>query len=308
MDHNCAAILILSCNRPERLEKLLENLRHNYMGKVYISVDKSRGTDSEKLLNEHKLIMKKGIGTNLLWIFRDQNYGIVKNLFESLDSILIDNEACVVLEDDIEVDFEPLKSLIERIQQPLQGSLMTIGLFGAIPYLPSRVLRKSNYWRTTKYFSAWCWAIRAESWNSFRLSTVSERWDAELLNSDSWKALGRISRKAWSYRFSKIQLNPLFAWDYQFQYYSFKNNMTHMLPVIRAADNVGFSDSRSTNTKSSRPKWYLGMRYPDPIISELRNGGVSTFLIFIDSLTWIGDHWFAQKFSNLKRSLQNRKK
>ena len=252
--------------------------------------------------------MKKGIGTNLLWIFRDQNYGIVKNLFESLDSILIDNEACVVLEDDIEVDFEPLKSLIERIQQPLQGSLMTIGLFGAIPYLPSRVLRKSNYWRTTKYFSAWCWAIRAESWNSFRLSTVSERWDAELLNSDSWKALGRISRKAWSYRFSKIQLNPLFAWDYQFQYYSFKNNMTHMLPVIRAADNVGFSDSRSTNTKSSRPKWYLGMRYPDPIISELRNGGVSTFLIFIDSLTWIGDHWFAQKFSNLKRSLQNRKK
>ena len=297
-------VLVLSCKRPEFTKLLVTCLLDGDNYDICIAVDKATDSSSAELRAEHEILERKFNSSRIHWLYRDRNFGIVNNLYSALDSIFQAYDICVVLEDDIKVGVSHLKSLFAKLKTPLPNHIMTVGLFGGLPC--SMIPHRTNMWRLTPYFSAWGWGIKKEQWVNFRKATSSQDWSDYSFSSKYWQSLRMRSKNVWFYRFSKIKINPLFAWDYQFQHYSFKFQKYHLLPIYRANDNIGFSDPRSTNTKSRKPRWYCGTSCKHNIQDEVKSQSWQRIMVALDSLTWIGDSFFAQKYASFRR--QSRRK
>ena len=98
-------------------------------------------------------------------------------------------------------------------------------------------------------------------------------------------------------RFEKVAKNPMFTWDYQMQFMSFKYDLDHILPVFRISDNEGFDDERSTNTKSLRPRW-MGkvVKVSDNLIVRSVPATLNKLFERVDSVTIAGDSKVKQFF------------
>ena len=91
------------------------------------------------------------------------------------------------------------------------------------------------------------------------------------------------------------------------QYSSYVSQSKHLLPIFSAAENCGFEDARSANTKLRKPRWQYGRKLDveiEPTI--LRNGIKAQFLIRVDRATWAGDSDTLSQLRSLIRSFRIR--
>ena len=276
-------LVIFSYNRPDLTRKRLEQLVE-IKCPIIVSIDAPKTgsinadfTDLEIEYSEHVQFKRtrENLGTAMHLV------SMINEQFQTFDNI-------IVIEDDVAADKTSIDSLVRILENRLPGDVLTIGLFGGLPGKFLSLLGL-NYWRQSRYFSAWGWAIQKEDWHLFSLDIKEEVLKLE--NSKSWQRISEPEKVIWKYRFAKVVRTSSFTWDYQMMFAGLLHHKMHLLPLFRCIDNEGFRDIRSVNTKESRPKWYLGSR------GTIQNKGEDLIIIpgwlgkvfeSLDRLTWAG--------------------
>lgn len=282
-----SVILVVGFNRPEMLRERIRELIDGNFENIRISIDcTSNGYVDEKILELAKSY------SDLTWVFRFENLGAGRHVPFAVTEALEDFDNCVVIEDDVKISTQSLTVCLELLSEALPDQYFTIGFFGSVPFnrFTSCIFGKKNMWRVTEYFSAWGWGVQREAWSKYQSDLSGIDFEAALSNSSLWNGKSDFSKAIWLGRFRKSAMKPDRAWDFQMQFSSFANDKTHLLTVYRSADNLGFGDSRGSNTTGLRPRWYLGISnngVTEPLISSK---GLRVFVLSkIDAATWAGD-------------------
>jgi len=286
------AIVILGYCRPEFLADRVSEISSLGAQNVFISIDGPKNSEvfSSQIEDCQEVARQAALNFGYSVMIHPQNLGLSRHVTETISNILLKFEWVVVIEDDIRLSQNSLQSFYEGIRIAKESGLNgTVGGFSFYGADLSIHLSRLNFWRTSRYFSAWGWAINRKSWNFYSLDISNVDIENTLKDSKTWAALNRRQQQAWLSKFRKVKEDPSYTWDFQMVYASFVNDWRHLLPVFRFVDNVGFDDLRGTHTRGKKPKNLLGDAGGGIVKNSFTNFPFHNFFSWIDSNTWILD-------------------
>ena len=289
------ALVIFSHNRPDLTRRRLEQLV-GINCKIIVSIDAPKAGMAKVDFTDLEIEFSK----SAQFIKTRKNLGTARHLVTRISEQFQSYDNVIVIEDDVAVDKVSVETLIGILKQRLPSDILTIGLFGGLPGKLMSLLGL-NYWRRSRFFSAWGWAIQKEDWHLFNIDIKDEI--ANLENSKSWQRMSEKEKVIWSYRFEKVAHTPTFTWDYQMMFFGLLYNKKHLLPLFRSCDNEGFGDARAVNTRENRPNWYLGSRGVVQNRSEslrFTSGPLERVFENLDRFTWAGSSTLMNKVSRYK--------
>lgn len=225
---------------------------------------------------------------NLTWTFNHKNLGISSHVPQAVSKVLLQFQNVIVIEDDVRIEANALRSAISILEEGLPAKCFTVGFMSGIPSISFlEKVSRQNYWRKCEYFSSWGWGTSSDAWKNY-MHKLPFEIESKLENSIIWRKKNKYSQRLWIRRFKKVQSPPLLTWDYQMQYVTYAKSLYHLAPVFRAADNKGFESNKSTNTKGRKPRFLKGKVceleiLPAPKLKVLKATS------FFDKITWAGD-------------------
>lgn len=286
------AILLIAYNRLDLVKQRLLELASSDLApqNVILSVDGSKDLAATNFKNEYiALVRDLNLSFHCEMVFRESNLGCSKHIITAVTEVLDEYENVVVIEDDVSIASCFLRSMSDAINMTTKCE--DIGTIGGFSNFHKNVhfpfFFKKNYWRKTKYFSAWGWSTSREFWKHFK--SVNEIADLEdfLSTSVFWRNISTRKKRVWLARFRRG------VWDFNVQLILFKANQWNLLPALRIIDNQGFSDSRSTHTKHKRPWNLFGVGLSNTSPSRIKlfkySNPTNLFWNFVDSNLWAAD-------------------
>jgi hypothetical protein len=299
-----SAVLLLGYNRPENIVQRIQEISANKPKHLYLSID---GAESREIRKSIKSAVETSLNEYhdpkaVSVYFRDSRLGLSRHILTAMDTVLETEDKVIVLEDDIKIGSSFVSQLTAGFNtfsdNPRFG---TAGGFSGVPITFSKL---NNYWRTTRYFSAWGWMTNVRNWEKYQFMLPPGDINNQLRDSKSWQDLNRRQQEVWLHRFDKVRKNPELTWDFQVQYLSFKYDLINVLPLFRICENVGFGDSRSTNTKSPKPKWMQsGIVSTSSFRGSLSTAASNLIASHIDSFAISGDSSLRQNLNWIRRTL-----
>lgn len=283
-------VLLIGFNRPEFLNRRVEELVQMNVPKLYISID--GGDEKTELLMKNALSKIKRMdtkNTRIIINYHHSSLGLVNHVTSAIDGVLSQHKNVIIVEDDIKLTNNFYVNMISGFKtldsRAIKG---TIGAFS--PLRPFGLFIGRNSWRSTRYFSCWGWGCTREVWADYKKVLNQENFEQELKHSKTWQSLSKFQQRLWIHRFTKISKTPNHTWDIQFQYLSFIKSYIQLVPIFRFVDNEGFEDQRAAHTSGSRPRWMGRTTIRETIV---RQNQISLFSkIFekiLDSNTIAGD-------------------
>ena len=299
-----APVLLIGYNRPELLIKRINELICTSVQDIYISIDGKPSEENKEVIKYVKLL-EKTANKNIVIQQQGERLGLAAHITSSITKVFKNYEHIIVLEDDIVISPNFYTNMINGFKiQKTTGIKGTVGGFSALSRYDKGFQLRKNKWRVTKYFSCWGWGCSSEVWADYELDLNRVSVKHDLLKSHTWQSLSSFQKNLWENRFKKIQSNPFFTWDIQFQFLSFKENFENLLPVFRFIDNEGFNDIRATHTKETKPRWMLSSKIDNSQILAPSIGWKSNiFEKLIDSNTIAGDTRILSYWNNIKKSV-----
>jgi len=300
-----SAVLLLGFNRPENIIQRVSEISENSPKHLYISIDKcaDEATSREMHLAVDRAIENYHDTANVTVIWQSSNLGLANHVKLAIDKSLESEEKIIVIEDDIKISRNFVRDMSLSFDSfGEKDNFGTVGGFSGIPF--SKNLNR-NYWRKTSAFSAWGWMIGQNAWSKYLPQIPSGNLKDKLNNSVSWASLSSTQKATWLNRFEKVRSNPSLTWDYQMQYMTFKFDLFHMLPLFRICENVGFGDSRSTNTKNPKPNWMQSEIVSEGVFKgEIPSRAARVISKHIDSYTISGDSMLRKSVNSIRRLTQ----
>jgi hypothetical protein len=295
------AVLLISYNRPELVLRRLRELASMDVvpRNVVLSIDGHNGLDEKKHRSDYSsMLASQELPFEVLVKFRDSNLGCSKHIITAVTEVLEDFEKVIVVEDDVVLSPFFLGSMLTAFEISAKNdNVATIGGFSNFHkrfHFP--FFFRKNYWRATRYFSAWGWGTTRIFWSNFIELGQIDDLEGFLSSSQHWNKLSERKRNVWLKRFRRG------VWDFNVQLLLFKYDKLNLLPALRIIDNEGFSDIRSTHTKHHRPKNLFGIGYSKlkPKKFKLNPNSLlhNFFWNFVDSNLWAADGLFNSRARN----------
>jgi hypothetical protein len=298
------SVLLIGYNRPENIVQRIKELEKNVIENLYISLDKCLDPliAKEVLTAAEESVTKSSLSKNTTIWRQDRNLGLSNHICWAIKKVLEDKSELIVIEDDIRISNDFVSQMSDCYSEHSgEKDLGTVGGFSGVPIIYDTM---KNYWRQSRYFSAWGWMIGRETWSLYEQFLPQGDLEAQLSNSQNWALLSPIQRTTWLQRFDKVRNNPSLTWDYQMQYMTFKYDLKHILPLFRICENVGFHDPRSTNTVNRKPRWMQDDKIYERAFSEAELPRVfDEFLNHVDAFTISGDSNLRKKINNLRKKI-----
>ena len=284
-------VLIIGYNRPELVEKRLQDALDSDVENLFVSIDFSDSDTSAKIRKivdsfTEKWPKQKKIESR----FHVVNQGLTAHITETITELLQLYSEIIVIEDDIRFNMSSLESLQFGLKIMRENpQIASVGSYSGVP-LP-KSLQFGNKFRKSQYFACWGWATNRNIWKKYESQISKDEVKNKLARSASWKSLSRSKQETWLGRFIKISQNPLHTWDIQFQYMCFKLDLLNLLPIYPIVENVGFNDARSVHTTNNKPKWMIADNLSGrPISDILRNRVILKIISELESITLFGDN------------------
>jgi hypothetical protein len=293
--HVTVGILLIGYNRWDLLEKRLSELATSHIDTqtVYLSLDGLSNGDLDfdrktRIANLESLVLPFTLSV----IQRPSNLGCSNHIVTAVSEVLSLHEQVIVIEDDVSISPFFISSMTEALSAV--SKFQDVGTIGGFSNFHKRLhfpfFFRKNYWRKTKYFSAWGWGTTAEFWRKFERISDIENVEEYLSESPIWTNLSKRKQQIWLNRFRRG------VWDYNLQLVLFKHEKLNVVPALRLIDNEGFSDDRSTHTKHKRPGNLFGIGKSDFLPVKYKAVEESLFLKifwgFVDSNLWAADGYF----------------
>lgn len=292
------SILLIGYNRPDLLEIRLQEIELLPISKLYVSIDAGDYGTHPKILSTLNLFLEKNLNFKTVINLESKNQGLTKHVTKSITRILKEENAVLVLEDDISISHSSYQGFNLGYRMSLDQKHTGV-VSGFSPLSQLTWLRK-NYWRPTPYFSVWGWIATRDNWQRYRYDLSDINLQVELNNSRSWKRLSSFQQSVWISRFERAKLDPLLTWDTQMQYCSFRYDYSNFVPLFSIVENQGFNDPRAFHTKSRKPRWLKDSKAQFAVAPTRQlNQVISKVANQIDSNTLVGDsklfHFWAYK-------------
>ena len=293
------AVLVLGYARPEFVLRRLQEIVQVNTGElqIIVSIDKYEGLEHSRVTNEFRSLQERF--QEYQWITNEQRFGLVRHLTTRIKDVFENYENLIIIEDDVSVSSEAVMDLASAVASAEGKDFFTTGLFGAFPN-PGLGKVAKNSWRRTPYFSAWGWAMNKKFWDIYDTEIVKNLGVQALRGRRGWERLNSHQKKRWAFRFSRVESDPNYTWDYQMQFLTWLYELEHKLPIWRLCDNEGFGDPRATNTRLRRPNWYVGTKATSRMRSDFAQPfhSADKFIRNVDSYTWIGDRLLFERMRN----------
>jgi hypothetical protein len=281
-------ILIIGYNRPELLEARLNEISQIQFPKLYISLDATQYGQLTQNLEIISALQNNSNSFHLEVNLESKNLGLTRHVTKAISNVLKNEEAVIVLEDDISLSNETYSAFCDANSRLVAKNVLGI-VCGFSPLVQPSYLKR-NYWRISKYFSVWGWVATRKNWEPYSYDITGLDIQKTLSYSQTWRTLSKFQKSVWLARFRRVQLDPLHTWDIQMQFCSFANNYMNMLPLFTLVGNNGFNDKRATHTRSKKPRW---LKIPEAKSfmkpNKELNSCITKAMDFLDSNTFIGD-------------------
>jgi hypothetical protein len=295
------AVLIIGYSRPEFLLERIKEARNQKAPFIYVVIDGNKqGEESYFSKLDLSYLSELEKSGEIVLIHRTENLGLAQNITRSITQVSSKHKAVFVVEDDVKLGSNAFQNIVNGLNLAPEN-VLTVGCFS---FFSSFSIR--NRFRESKYFSAWGWAITTENWSHYHSKIEASRIQEDLSASEIWANLSKSKKIKWMRRFNKVALTPLWTWDIQMQYTSFKLDRVHLHPISRFGDNLGFSSSRSTNTLGKRPRVLGKPGVSSDLINERMVSRLAIRVFeFVDSFSMAGDAYLLtiyNKFAQTRKS------
>ena len=235
MGFECAAILLIGFNRPERLAAQVERLRQVRPSRLFIAVDgprKDRPEDVDAVRRSRDAAKLVDWPCELSIRFLDENHGCrfappeaISWMFESVD-------AGIILEDDCVPTIEFLLYASELLDRYRDES--RVGMISGNNFYGFQTDKTASY-HFSRHVHIWGWATWRRAWQFYDGSMGRyQNTLRELLDSPAPNKYERYRNK---YLQSVIQ-NPT-TWDLQWFVALTANELLSVVPRINLVSNVG---------------------------------------------------------------------
>jgi len=240
-------VLLIHFNRPESTRRQIEALSMIAPKTVWLLCDGAR-TDRDGEVERVKEV--RALLDDLPWdcevtkIYRDENYGLQRNLSEGITAFLDHCEMGIILEDDCIPHasfFEYCSELLVRYAD--SEDVFTVSGYTDIATRPST----DHSYVFSNYFSCWGWATWKRAWDCYdpTLSAFTDpvKWK-QIASHLNW---GLRQRLYWTYILNRVLYGKTSSWAYRFQLSIWKHQGLAILPSCNMVQNIGF-EGDATNT------------------------------------------------------------
>lgn len=243
MEMKCAPIVLFVFNRLDHTQRAVAALQKNELAKeseLYIYSDGARNERDEELIEAVRAYCRGITGFAKVHLCeRQENWGIEKSEIAALTELLKRYEACIVLEDDLEVGsrfLEYMNRALVRYRD--EKKVISIAGYTHIDAEPKAAKGQEFYF--SQMITSWGWATWADRWKLF---------DGEKLNLDILK--DEAARKRFDMDgacpYTEMMRQQLekhhITWDVAWYFKAFENDMLTLTPVWTLVNNIGMDGS-----------------------------------------------------------------
>lgn len=243
MEMKCVPIVLFVFNRLDHTQRAVEALQKNELAKeseLYIYSDGARNEQDVAPIETVREYCRNITGFGQVHLFeREENWGIEKSEIAALTELLEKYEACIVLEDDLEVSSRFLEYMNRAlVRYKNEKKVISISGYSHIDTNPAKVKGQEFYF--SQLTTSWGWATWADRWKLF---------DDKKLNLDILKD------EAEQHRFDldgacpytdmlKQQMEQEYiTWDVAWYFKAFEHDLLTLTPVWTLVNNIGMDGS-----------------------------------------------------------------
>lgn len=259
-------ILLLTFNRPEQTRQVMAQILEAAPSKLYVHCDGPRewvSADVEKVNEVRQIVADLAPpATELHTLFREQNRGLRRGVFDALNWFFEKEEYGIILEDDCIPDpsmFRFCEELLFRYKDDRR--IMHIGCSNLAMASTKTALASFVF---SRFSFVWGWASWRRAWKQMSI---------DLDGLDDFIRQGEIrhliqDKQAQAYMLDKFKATrdgKMNSWAYAWFYSILKNNGLCIVPKINLVHNRGVGEEGATNTTSRNPLAAQGaqpLRFP----------------------------------------------
>ena len=263
-------VLLLTFNRPDTTQKVLNAIRNARPKHLYISSDgdrKEKLGDKEKVQSVRELIKEQiDWPCEIKTLYRDKNLGCRFAVTTAIDWFFENESEGIILEDDCVPDpsfFRYADDLLSSYRHDQR----VMSISGHNYNLDCQTKTDSYFF--SRYHNSWGWATWKRAW---------QYYDGEMTN---WPILresnlllnlgdGSLSfKRFWTSIFDRTYLNKIDGvWDYRWLFSCWIQSGMSILPTQSLIENIGFGED-STHTFNA--KTYPNKRYSSAFTLPLKH-------------------------------------
>jgi hypothetical protein len=243
-------ILVIGFNRPEKLKMVIEKII-NENREIYIALDGPRESNMQDMLKVKECVdiienyqKERMINT----LYQQQNLGCKEGEQSAMNWFFENNEAGIILEDDILIEKEFLKFCDENLIK-YKNDERIWAICGFIPFeiesLDSKTANKKFFTCDTP--QTWGWASWRRVWDKYQNEININEFKHIKYPEIFYGGKFRINRNIWERRFLDLINERVSTWDYQFTLSCWNNQGVNIFPYKNYVNNIGF-DSEATHT------------------------------------------------------------
>ncbi len=241
-------ILLILFNRPEPTRQVFAQVRRAQPRQLFLSADgprPGRPDDAARCAEVRAIVTQVDWECEVHIRFSDTNLGCKVGPASAMSWFFDQVEAGIILEDDClpDLSFFPFcAELLERYHDDER-----VGMVAGNTYVP--VARQSPYsYYFSGYTMVWGWATWRRAWRLFDANIPL--WPA-LKDDPGWIAETSLFAESvpyWQRMFDRVHQGQLDAWDYQWLFTLWTQNMLAAQPRTNLVRNIGFGED-ATHTK-----------------------------------------------------------
>ena len=277
-------VLLLGFNRPELLNKRINEIYKSKVENLYISIDGGRESHTKEMGEIKKYAQKKFSKLHSFNLnHHKNNLGLVKHVTGEISKVLANHQYIIVIEDDVKISINFISNMVNGLS--IQKSEKSIGIVSG--FSPIHFKYGKNKWRTLRYPYMWGWACSKETWQKYDFDLSKTNLEQKLADSKIWNTLKPSQKLKGLGLFRKVQINPLATWDAQLLFLSYCEDFINLAPVFSIVGNEGFNDPRATHTKDKKPKFISNSAINHSVFTE-KSKFFNKILNLIDNY-WMDD-------------------
>lgn len=245
-------ILLCIFNRPDKLKKIVSELRSIQPKYLYVAADGPRLRVTTDILNT---ALARNVINEIDWdceiktLFQEKNLGCRLGMTAGIDWFFANVESGIILEDDCIPQknfFEYAKELLTKYQDDQR--IMSIGA----QYFHGTPHHTNDSYFFSRYVYCWGWATWRRAWSKHDYEMVS--WD-KLGNSDWLLQIGngkRIFKKYWEKIFNRCYSGEIDSWAYRWTLSCWSQSGLSIVPTKNLVTNIGFDDQATHTFRGNR--------------------------------------------------------
>jgi hypothetical protein len=280
-----APIVLFVFKRKSHVEQVVAALKKNTLcaeSELYIYSDGARDEAEAPLVDAVREYCKQITGFRAVHLIeRQENYGVEKNEIQALQEMFATYEACIILEDDIEVNSHFLEYMNRALSFYREETrVLSISAYTHIEREKKREEQQKFYF--SQMISPWGWATWADRWKLFdsevKPETIGGKAEQKRFDMDG------------AYPFTEMLVQQLkeqhVTWDLAWYITSFRYGKMSLTPAFSMVNNIGmdgsgvhYTDGDITSNQNRNIEMDMTYEFPEQIeidakMRELEKQGI----------------------------------